>query len=54
MLAFRGKCVRFCPPNPNAEANMPKVAQRFLEVDPWAVVEKGFHPNRSRASESVF
>ena len=33
---------------------MPKVAQRFLEVDPWAVVEKGFHPNRSRASESVF
>jgi len=33
---------------------MPKVAARYLEVDPWLVVEKGFHPDRSRVSESIF
>ena len=33
---------------------MPKVADRYLEVDPWLIVEKGFHPDRSRVSESIF
>ncbi len=33
---------------------MPKVAARYLEVDPWRVVEKGFHPDRGRVSESIF
>ena len=29
---------------------MVKIAQRYLEVDPWRVVEKGFHPKQSRVS----
>ncbi|NQU45333.1 family 65 glycosyl hydrolase [bacterium] len=33
---------------------MAKVAQRYLEVDPWRIVEKGFHPGRSKVSESIF
>ena len=33
---------------------MSKVATRYLEVNPWTVTEKGFHPKRSRVSESVF
>ncbi len=33
---------------------MPKVAARYLEVDPWRVIEKGFHPDRGRVSESIF
>lgn len=33
---------------------MPKVADQYLEVDPWLIVEKGFHPDRSRVSESIF
>ena len=33
---------------------MAKVATRYLEIDPWVVREKGFHPKRSRVSESVF
>ncbi len=33
---------------------MAKVAQRFYEVDPWLVAEKGFHPDRAMVSESVF
>ena len=33
---------------------MVKIAQRYLEVDPWRVVEKGFHPKQSRVSESIF
>ena len=31
---------------------MPKVATRYLEIDPWAIVEKGFHPDRQEVSES--
>ena len=27
---------------------------RYLEVHPWSIVENGFHPLRSRASESIF
>src|SRR5882672_8429358 len=33
---------------------MPKYADRYLEVDPWLITEKGFHPDRSRVSESIF
>ena len=33
---------------------MPRNAQRYLEVDPWIVTERGFHPDRSQVSESVF
>jgi len=33
---------------------MAKVAQRYLEVDPWVVREKGFHRGRSLVSESIF
>lgn len=33
---------------------MSKTANRFLEVDPWVLSEKGFHPDRSRVSESIF
>ncbi len=33
---------------------MAKVADRYLKVDPWAVVEEGFDPARNRVSESIF
>jgi maltose phosphorylase len=33
---------------------MPKVQDRYLVVDPWKIVEDGFHPERSRVSESLF
>jgi len=33
---------------------MPKVSDRYLKVDPWAVIEEGFDPARARVSESVF
>lgn len=33
---------------------MSKTAVRYLEVDPWMVVEKGFHRDRSLVSESIF
>ena len=33
---------------------MPKVATRYLETDPWAIVEKGFHADRQQVSESIF
>ena len=33
---------------------MAKVAQRYYEVDPWLVVEKGFHKERAMVSESLF
>ncbi len=33
---------------------MAKVAKRYLEVDPWIIQEKGFHPERSLVSESLF
>ncbi len=33
---------------------MAKVPERYLEVDPWAVIEKGFHVERNRVSESIF
>jgi maltose phosphorylase len=33
---------------------MPKVAERYLEIDPWLVIEKGFHPARGQVSESIF
>lgn len=33
---------------------MTKIAERYLETDPWLIVEEGFHPNRGRVSEAVF
>ncbi|MHC4115650.1 MAG: glycoside hydrolase family 65 protein [Planctomycetota bacterium] len=33
---------------------MPKVAKRYLEVEPWVVEEKGFHPEHNLVSESIF
>ena len=28
--------------------------ERYLDIDPWKVVETGFHPERQRSSESIF
>ncbi|SET58977.1 glycoside hydrolase family 65 protein [Paenibacillus sp. NFR01] len=33
---------------------MAKVADKYLKVDPWAVIEEGFDPQRNRVSESIF
>src|SRR5688572_22866423 len=33
---------------------MAKFADQYLQVNPWLVVEKGFHPDRSRVSEAIF
>lgn len=33
---------------------MVKVAQRYLEVNPWKIVEKGYHEERHQVSESLF
>lgn len=27
---------------------------RYLDIEPWAVVERGFHPEFQRSSESIF
>lgn len=33
---------------------MAKVADKYLLVDPWKIIEGGFHPDRSEVSESLF
>ena len=33
---------------------MPKVSKMYLEVDPFKIIEKGFHKERSQVSESIF
>lgn len=33
---------------------MAKIASRFLEIDPWRIIENGFHPDRSEVAESIF
>lgn len=33
---------------------MAKVADKYLVVDPWKIMEEGFHPDHSRVSESLF
>lgn len=33
---------------------MAKIADQYLLVDPWTIVEEGFHPDRSQVSESLF
>jgi maltose phosphorylase len=33
---------------------MAKIADRYLLVDPWKISEAGFHPEKSRVSESLF
>ncbi|MBE0654707.1 MAG: family 65 glycosyl hydrolase, partial [Bacteroidales bacterium] len=33
---------------------MGKIASKFLETDAWNIIEKGFHPEENRVSESIF
>ncbi|MDQ0089184.1 maltose phosphorylase [Paenibacillus anaericanus] len=33
---------------------MAKIADKYLKVDPWKIVEEGFDPERNRVSESIF
>lgn len=33
---------------------MAKIADKYLKVDPWRIVEEGFDPERNRVSESIF
>ncbi|WP_339319663.1 glycosyl hydrolase family 65 protein [Paenibacillus sp. FSL R10-2734] len=33
---------------------MAKVADKYFKVDPWAIIEEGFDPERNRTSESIF
>jgi len=33
---------------------MGKIADQYLEIDPWKIEEVGFHPEKSRVSESLF
>ncbi|MGB4695248.1 MAG: family 65 glycosyl hydrolase, partial [Bacilli bacterium] len=33
---------------------MAKIATRYLEIDPWRIIEKDFHPERNQVSESIF
>ena len=33
---------------------MPKISKMYLEIDPFKIVEKGFHKDRSQVSESIF
>ncbi|MBC7878705.1 MAG: family 65 glycosyl hydrolase [Anaerolineales bacterium] len=33
---------------------MAKTADKYLCVDPWKIIEDGFHPQRSQVSESLF
>src|SRR5690349_3580155 len=36
------------------ECSVQKKGDRYLEVDPWRIVEKGFHADQGRVSESLF
>ena len=33
---------------------MAKIADKYLSVDPWKIIEDGFHADKSRVSESLF
>ncbi len=33
---------------------MGKAADQYLEIDPWKIVEQGFHADKSKVSESLF
>jgi len=33
---------------------MPKVSQKYLEVNPYKIIEKGFHKEKNQVSESIF
>jgi maltose phosphorylase len=39
---------------PLEECNVQKRGERYLEVDPWRIVEKGFHEEHAVVSESLF
>ena len=46
-----------CPIIPTdswAEKSMAKIADQYLTIDPWKIIERGFHAERSRVSESIF
>jgi maltose phosphorylase len=36
------------------ECHVQKKGDRYLEVDPWRIVEQGFHAEQSKVSESLF
>jgi maltose phosphorylase len=36
------------------EKIMAKIADQYLTIDPWKIIESGFHAERSRVSESIF
>ena len=33
---------------------MGKIKNQYLEIEPFRLVEKGFHPDRNQVSESLF
>ena len=33
---------------------MPKISKMYLEINPFKIIEKGFHKDRSQVSESIF
>src|SRR5512139_1472246 len=33
---------------------MAKVADKYLQVHPWKIIERGFHPEQGLVSESLF
>lgn len=33
---------------------MAKISDQYLNIDPWKIIEQGFHPERSEVSESLF
>lgn len=33
---------------------MAKVADKYLKVDPWAIIEEGFDPERNRTGIDFF
>ena len=33
---------------------MAKLADKYLIVHPWKIIEDGFHPDKSEVSESLF
>jgi maltose phosphorylase len=33
---------------------MAKIPTKYLQADPWAIIEQGFHPKEGRVSESIF
>src|SRR5258708_28064705 len=49
----RARCSR-CDACAPKECYVQKKGDRYLEVDPWRIVEQGFHEEQGRVSESLF